>query len=526
MKAFKTVIERRDTLKRTRATEFVEENLKTIFAYALSRVSDKNDAEDLTNDIVLAILQSADKIKNEEAFYGYVWGIAANTYRKFIRKKCKHSFDEIDDNLTASDDFTEDIFAREDISKLRREISLLSKEYRECTVAYYYDELSCADVSKKLGISLEMVKYYLFKTRKILKEGISMEREFGEKSFKPAPFEFVTIFSGNYNPEYRNLFSRKLPGQIMISAYYTPMTVRELAIELGVASVYLEDEIALLEKYNLISKTSSGKYQTDIVIFTEDFAKEFFAKAAKTVSPVLVKIISSAKERLDEIRKLNRISEQLPDDRLLWSLLWPIMRQGNESFQKKYPQLRERDILYDGATGTNYGSSNEDLDNEFGCNAFAGYAGIDNDYYASAADFNILPMNNKYFMNLDREAFKEKIYKTVSGEMKPEFLILSEQEEKQLFKILSAEISMMAELYDKLFFCACNIMHTHAPKSVGEQVDRIMFQTLFFKTVGLIGNCAVKSKALDIPNFNGPAAIYIRENTKAAESVVNQDVLS
>ncbi len=53
-----------------------------------------------------------------------------------------------------------------------------------------------------------------------------------------------------------------------MSAYYTPMTVSELAIELGVASVYLEDEIAVLEKYGLISRAPAGKYQTNILIFT------------------------------------------------------------------------------------------------------------------------------------------------------------------------------------------------------------------------------------------------------------------
>jgi hypothetical protein len=33
-----------------------------------------------------------------------------------------------------------------------------------------------------------MVKYYLFKTRKILKEGIGMTREYGEKSYNPGTF--------------------------------------------------------------------------------------------------------------------------------------------------------------------------------------------------------------------------------------------------------------------------------------------------------------------------------------------------
>lgn len=52
-------------MKQERAAEFIEENLKTIFAYALSRVSNKEDAKDLTNDIVLAILQSAGKLKKK-----------------------------------------------------------------------------------------------------------------------------------------------------------------------------------------------------------------------------------------------------------------------------------------------------------------------------------------------------------------------------------------------------------------------------------------------------------------------------
>ena len=195
------------------AANFVEENLKTIFAYSLSRVSNKDDAEDLCNDIVLAILNSADKLKDEKAFYGYVWGIAANTYRKFMRKRMRSQFEEIDESIADTTDFTEEISLKDDIMNLRREIALLSKEYRECTIAYYFDEISCKEVADKLDISLEMVKYYLFKTRKILKEGISMEREFGEKSFRPAPFEFITVFGEMYNEEYRNLFARKLPGQ-------------------------------------------------------------------------------------------------------------------------------------------------------------------------------------------------------------------------------------------------------------------------------------------------------------------------
>lgn len=522
-------------METTRATEFVEENLKTIFAYALSKVSDKDDAEDLTNDIVLAILQSGQKLRDPNAFYGYVWGIAANTYRKFIRKRSRTSQElgivafapgesntdgsnscangsVIDENcLSDGIDFTEDLLLKEDCIRLRCEIALLSKEYRECTVAYYFEELSCAEISKKLKISLEMVKYYLFKTRKILKEGISMEREFGEKSFKPTPFDFRTIFAGEFNREYHNLFTkRKLPGQILMSAYYTPMTVRELAIELGVASVYLEDEIALLERYHLLTKTTGGKYQTNLIIYTEDFEKEYHKKAAKIANPVMMEVFISLRGKLDEIRSLNEICQKLPDARLLWALLWPLTQQGKHRFDERHKEFWEMDVLYGNSHGTNYGTTHDEEFHEYGFHSCAGFAGIDETYQACGVDLSLIPAHNHFF-TLDRSAFATKIYDTLSGKMEPEFMILSVAQEQQLYEILAPELSVMADLYEKLFICACELMHIHAPKALDDQIDRILYQTLFFHTLGLIGGCTIKSGALELPDFAGPAAIYVRE---------------
>ncbi len=520
-------------MKTMTAAAFVEENLKTIFAYALSRVSNKEDAEDLTSDIVLAILKNADKIRNQDAFYGYVWGIAANTYRKFLQKRNRYQQEDLnettlelleDENSDFAEELAEKLELQEEVRKLCREIALLSGEHRECTVAYYFGELSCAEVAERFGISLEMVKYYLFKTRKILKEGISMEREFGEKSFKPEPFEFVTIFSGDFNREYHNLFARKLPGQILLSAYYTSMSVRELAIELGVASVYLEDELALLEKYNLLIKTAVGKYQTNLVIFTEDFTKEFHREAKKLAVPALGEILVRIKGRLEEIRTVNESCGKLSEERLLWGIFWPVMRMGIERFSKKYPQYEEKSELYQGASGTNYGAVDNELEGEFGCYSFAGYSGIDENYYAMAADFGVLPKKNWYFTGLDRNVFREKIYRTVAGEMEPEFLVLTEENERALCEILEKETGMMAEFYGKLLDCASRIMKLHAPKQVEQEVERIVFQTLVFRTTGLIGGCAVQSGELDIPEFDGPAAVLVRENTKAAQATVTENV--
>ena len=46
--------------------------MKTTFAYALARVSHKKDAESLARDIVLTILKSAPRIRDGNAFFGYI----------------------------------------------------------------------------------------------------------------------------------------------------------------------------------------------------------------------------------------------------------------------------------------------------------------------------------------------------------------------------------------------------------------------------------------------------------------------
>ncbi len=504
------------------AVQFVEENMKTIFAYSLARVSNKDDAEDLASDIMLAILQSGDKFKDSNAFYGYVWGIAANTYKSFLSKRNKSRYEEMEENLPSGEDFVCDICAREDINLLRRELSLLSREYRECTLAYYFDGLSCAETAKKLGISLEMVKYYLFKTRKILKEGIGMEREYGEKSYNPAKFNFVTIFSGKFNREYRNLFNRKLPGNIILSTYYTPMTIRELSLELGVAAPYLEDEIGLLEKYELIRNLGGGRYQANLVVFTEVFTKEFYKKAEVECTKKLSALIENAKSKLDKVRELGFVGNTLDDNRLLWAFLWMLMRRGHEEFVNSNPGFNKKTEIYNGATGINYGVDYDRLSDadDYGCDAFAGYAGIDANYAVSFADFGVLPEKNRYCLRTAE--YKEKIYASISNPENAALVVMTPKQISFAESVFSKEINAMSEIYSYLNKTATEIMLIHAPNHVKEYISHIIGSTIFFRTAGLIGACAYGTGMLCIPDDGNALALYAYNTT---ENVANTDVL-
>ena len=165
--------------------QLITENMKSIFGFALTRLGNVAEAEYLASDILYGIIRSAPNLKEEERFYGFMWKVAENTYMDYLRKKSKNAsrIAELDESIAdESEPVLDGIVKKEDLNLLRRELSLLSKQYRDATVLYYIENLSCSEVAVRLQISTEMVKYYLFRARKIIREGMNMERLYGEKS--------------------------------------------------------------------------------------------------------------------------------------------------------------------------------------------------------------------------------------------------------------------------------------------------------------------------------------------------------
>lgn len=524
---------------------FAQENMKTIYAYALSRVARREDAEDLAGDILLALLSCASRLKDEEALYGFVWSVANNTYKKFLRKKNRQTCVSLPredlEQIADPEDFTLELALEEDrreqLKRLRRELSLLSREYRECILHYYFEGLSCRETARELGISLDMTKYYLFKTRKLLKEGIGMEREYGTKSYQPAKFTFKTLFSGSYNPEYRYLFDRLLPGNILLSAYYTPVTVRELALETGVPTPYLEDEVALLVRYGLLnilppkngseSAPSSGsaaadvgqalsgrnRYQTNMVIFTEEYRGELYEKLAPLCTRFLTDILSAMRRQLPTLRAVGFQGTDLEDDRLLWPLLWLVMHRGNALFNQRSSEQYSWQNIYAHATGINVGINYSEDESPYTTFGFAGYSHISDDYAAAFADFGVLPEKNRYLQH-DTQTVRDAV-RADSGE----YVVFRGTQLSEMENLLQPQIRAMADLYEETVSMAQALLLSHAPESVAKLIPHVVGKLLFFDTVGLLGKCALDSGALHLPETEYPLAVFIyRTATDSAEN--------
>ncbi len=494
----------------------VEENMKTIFAYALNRVQVKEEAEDLAGEIITAILGSASSLKNDAAFFGWFWAIAANTTKKYFRKKRHLPTELLDESFSDDTDVAEEIIRSEEITILRRELALLSREYRECTVAYYFDALSCKEISDRYGISVDMVKYYLYKTRRMLKEGMSMNREYGERSYRPATFHFTTIFSGSFNREYQNLFNRKLPGNILYCAYYTPMTIGELSVELGVSAVYLEDEIELLMKYGFLTATDKGKYQTKLCIFTEAYDREFYRAAEEGFTGRLGGILTSVKEKLPEIRALGFDGCGMEENRLMWALYFNLIREGCEHWKNSssidYPKA-----LYDNAKGVNYAADYDSYDTLYTSNAFAGYYGLSEKVAASFANFGVLGDKNALDSEHNWARLHELVKQSIGGGAEAPLVYLTPAQVDRIYEeILTDEVAAMGEFYRNLTVCAAQLMHSHAPKAVADEINAVIQSAIFHRTVGLMGKLAVDSGMLTQPSDDLPAAVFLYEVEKLA----------
>ena len=59
-------------MDRIKLEQLITENMKSIFGFALTRLGNVTEAEELASDILYAIIKSAKNLKNEERFYGFM----------------------------------------------------------------------------------------------------------------------------------------------------------------------------------------------------------------------------------------------------------------------------------------------------------------------------------------------------------------------------------------------------------------------------------------------------------------------
>jgi len=511
------------------AARWISDNLTAIYGYAFARLFDKREVDDLTQDIVCAILASAPHCRNDEAFHGFAWRIADNTFRSFIRRST-HT-DELCEAVeeavvpSAEQVFIEQTEASDELYRLRRELSLLSRTHREVCVSYYIDHKRCSDIAREQHISVEMVKYHLFKTRKLLKEGIGMTRQLGEKSYNPGTFRVDFWGDNNY---YGELFHRRLPGSIVLAAYYAPMTAEELSMELGVAMPYLEEELDTLERAGVLLKVG-GKYQTNLVLITDEYEKEF-VRSTKSIYPdTASRVYEAVSALLPSIRALDFHGNDYDDNRLLFTLLNIAMIEGYHRADERAPGGEAKPLPL-GGNGWVFG-----YDNDYAHRRFHGVT-TDNRREDGAARFAVInycavaacqmvrftgyaqkaeamwdailnaPVDkrNKEVASL----VKDNVLSLKGDTLRANFPVFTEEVYRRVCELLSPTIEEIADCMIAVSDKAERLLEDYVPASVKEQCGDIAKIHHRLDVAAFLIEALIDNRKLTVPEEKTPLCVW------------------
>ena len=280
--------------------EFAENYMEKLFYFCLKKTGSHIEAEDLTQDVALQIITALNKGTIPTSFSAWIWQIARNRYSVWAKEKHNRNESvtgsdignyEIEDE---SENILDEMIHTEQMALLRRELAFIKSDYRNIVVAYYIENKSVRDIASSLSISISAVQQRLHRARIILKEGMNMAREFGKLSYNPENISFINNGLHGANHEPWNYISRSLCKNILLAAYRNPATAEELAMEVGVALPYMEEELSALVDATLMKK-SGNKYETNFFIVSADAQEKIYAHL-RGIAPELTKAVFDTME--------------------------------------------------------------------------------------------------------------------------------------------------------------------------------------------------------------------------------------
>lgn len=261
-------------MNKQKADQIITEYLTKIYGFAVKKSFCYDEAEELSAEIVKEVYISLLKSDDISNIDGYIWRISQNVYAKLVARNKRTEVPIDDCEIPYEDEYADD--SREDeLLRLRREITFLTKTRREIVYSYYFENKSILGISKEMNILEGTVKWHLSKARNELKEGITMERKIGKLGMNPVK---AVSLGHNGNPgrnEGTEYYLRDLIDlNIVYSVYHTPRTKEEIAEELGITLVFIEDKIDILEKNGFLVKAKGSKYTTYVEFSPETYSKE------------------------------------------------------------------------------------------------------------------------------------------------------------------------------------------------------------------------------------------------------------
>lgn len=153
---------------------FVHKYYKKILTYCYYHYSDKDYAEDLTQETFIRFFTKFPDYHYKGKTLNYLYTIARNLCKDYLKKTKELPLEKTDfiQEISSDDYHTEHILNKIFIEELLKQLPNASSEV---IILYYFDELKLAEISDTLQIGLPLVKYRLKQAKKQLEELLRKE---------------------------------------------------------------------------------------------------------------------------------------------------------------------------------------------------------------------------------------------------------------------------------------------------------------------------------------------------------------
>lgn len=156
------------------------ENYRWVLNLIKSRIPDRNDAEEMTNDVFLKVcehLPNFDENKCSTGLLGWIRSFVWNKIIDYYRKK-KETFlymqDFIDEDgneiftITDPNDFVEDYCTKEFVNNVHKVIATLPNPYKKVATMFYIKDMSYDEIVEATQVTIGTIKGQLNRARKLL----------------------------------------------------------------------------------------------------------------------------------------------------------------------------------------------------------------------------------------------------------------------------------------------------------------------------------------------------------------------
>lgn len=339
------------------ADKMIEEFQTKFFGFALSKCQNIQEAEELAARITCEAYVTMRQVEEVYNWEGYLYRIASNVYAKYVQEQKKNESKTVD-VLEVSDgiEFEKDILHKEDLQKIRNEIAWLGKRHREIVILHYYHNKKLGEIAQQLELPEGTVKWHLSDAKKQLKKGMEQMREKGRLGIEPISLGMKGNMGTPGTLGDTNAFvNSKLRDNIVYAAYVEPKTKLEIAEELGVSPVFIEDEVDYLEEYGFLDLMPGQKYRTNI--FIEDIPHDVLLKT-REIETEIAKLVCDVyvPEVLAYLENYDRSQFYIPNDDwnfFLWSML-PMMVFQIGYGEMDWDRMRKKNYLVKRKDGGDY----------------------------------------------------------------------------------------------------------------------------------------------------------------------------